>query len=129
MPIITSLAPFTCAVVAPFFTSTILPLSRLRALIFMTPLLKSAISRPQRIGVGEEQFLPVDLVIRDRLLALGRDEPVDEGLAERLLYVWMLFGIDQHDAVLVEQALVAGTRISRSPRFLNESQVPRSAST
>src|SRR5262249_9528700 len=25
-----------------------------------------------------------------------------------LLYVWMLFGIDQHDAVLVEQALVAG---------------------
>src|SRR5262245_42074499 len=102
------ISTFTCAVVAPFFTSTILPLSRLRALIFMAPLLKSAISRPRHIGIGEEQFLPVDLVIRDRLLALGRDEPVDEGLAERLLYVRMLFGIDQHDAVLVEQALVAG---------------------
>src|SRR5262249_48486356 len=72
------------------------------------PRLKSAISRPRHIGIGEEQFLPVDLVIRDRLLALGRDEPADEGLAERLLYVRMLFGIDQHDAVLVEQELVAG---------------------
>src|SRR5215467_1719076 len=102
------ISTFTCAVVAPFFTSTILPLSRLRALIFMTPLLKSAISRPRHIGIGEEQLLPVDLVVRDRLLAFGRDEPVDEGLAERLLDVRMLFGIDQHDAVLVEQALVAG---------------------
>src|SRR5262249_1841535 len=36
---------------------------------------------PRRIGIGEEQFPPVDLVIRDRLLALGRDEPVDECLA------------------------------------------------
>src|SRR5215472_8856118 len=102
------ISTLTCAVVAPFFTSTILPLSRLRALIFMAPLLVAVASRPRRIGVGEEQFLPVDLVVRDRLLTLGRDEPVDEGLAERLLHVRMLFGIDQHDAVLVEQALVAG---------------------
>src|SRR6266704_6366617 len=102
------MSTFTCAVVALFFTSTILRLSLLRALIFMARLLVEAASRPRRIGIGEEQFLPVDLVIRDRLLALGRDEPVDEGLAERLLYVRMLFGIDQHDAVLVEQALVAG---------------------
>src|SRR5262249_40006959 len=36
---------------------------------------------PRRIGIGEEHFPPVDLVIRDRLLALGRDEPVDECLA------------------------------------------------
>src|SRR5262249_56057638 len=90
------------------WTWRIRALGGLGALMFMAPLLKWGISRPQRIGVGEEQFLPVDLVIRDRLLALGRDEPVDEGLAERLLYVWMLFGIDQHDAVLVEQAFVAG---------------------
>src|SRR5215472_5870524 len=102
------ISTLTCAVVAPFFTSTILPLSRLRALIFMAPLLVAVASRPRRIGIGEEQFLPVDLVIRDRLLTLGRDEPVDEGLAESLLDVRMLFGIDQHDAVLVEQALVAG---------------------
>src|SRR5690348_1670590 len=102
------MSTFTCAVVAPFFTSTILPLSLLRALIFMAHLLVAAASRPRRIGIGEEQFLPVDLVVRDRLLALGREQPVDEGLAERLLYVRMLFGIDQHDAVLVEQALVAG---------------------
>src|SRR5262245_30553241 len=102
------ISTFTCAVVAPFFTSTILPLSRLRALICMAPLLVAVASRPGHTGIGEEQFLSVDLVIRDRLLALGRDEPVDEGLAERLLYVRMLFGIDQHDAVLVEQALVAG---------------------
>src|SRR5262249_54153617 len=93
---------------APFFTSTILPFSLLRALIFMARLLGAAISRPRHIGIGEEQLLPVDLVIRNRLLALGRDEPVDEGLSERVLYVRMLFGIDQHDAVLVEQALVAG---------------------
>src|SRR5262245_44216389 len=110
------ISTFTCAVVAPFFTSTILPLSRLRALIFMTPLLRSAISRPRRIGIVEEQFLPVDLVIRDRLLAFGRDEPVDEGLAERLLDVRMLFGIDQNDAVLVEQELVARPRGCRDRR-------------
>src|SRR5215510_3106280 len=107
------ISTFTCAVVVPFFTSTILPLSRLRALIFMTPLLGAVLSRPWHIGIGEEQLLPVDPVIRDRLLALGRDEPVDEGLAEHLLYVRMLFGIDQNDAVLVEQRLSPATRMSR----------------
>src|SRR5215467_4260543 len=65
-------------------------------------------SCPRCIGIGEKQLLPVDLVIRDRLLPFGRNEPVDEGLAEVLLHIGMLFGIDQHDAVLVEQALVAG---------------------
>src|SRR5260370_28125902 len=69
------ISTFTCAVVVPFFTSTILPLSRLRALIFMTPLL-GALSRPRHIGVGKEQFLPVELVVCDRLLALVRDQPV-----------------------------------------------------
>src|SRR5262249_51622635 len=102
------ISTFTCAVVAPFFTSTILPLSRLRALIFMAPLFVAVASRPPRIGIGGEQFLPVDLVIRDRPLPLRRSGPSDGGLAERLLYVRMLFGIDQRDAVLVEQALVAG---------------------
>src|SRR5260370_17274776 len=99
------ISTFTCAVVVPFFTSTILPLSRLRALIFMTPLL-GALSRPRHIGVGKEQFLPVELVVCDRLLALGRAQPVDEGLAERLLYVRMLFGLHQHDPVLVAQPLL-----------------------
>ena len=37
----------------------------------------------------------------------GRDQPVDEFLAQLLLHVRVLGRIDQHDAVLVEQALVA----------------------
>src|SRR5438552_586527 len=43
-------------------------------------------SRPSRAGivrVGEEELLAVDLVVGDRLLAVGRDQPVDQGLPER----------------------------------------------
>src|SRR5262245_19497558 len=43
-------------------------------------------SRPRRRGVREEQLVAVDLVIGDRLLAFRRDQPIDEGLAERLLH-------------------------------------------
>ena len=38
----------------------------------------------------------------------------------------MLGWVHQDDAALIEQALVALTRMVRSPRFLNASQVPRS---
>src|SRR5262249_55180504 len=65
-------------------------------------------SCPRCIGIGEKQLLPVDLVIRDRLLPFGRNEPVDEGLAEVLLYIGMLFGIHENHAVLIEEPLVAG---------------------
>src|SRR5581483_10546673 len=64
-------------------------------------------SRPRLVRVGEEQLLPADLVSRDDLLALGRDQPVDELLAEVLLHVRVLLRVHQHHAVLVEQALVA----------------------
>jgi len=53
-------------------------------------------------GIGVEQLLAVDLVIGDRLLAFGRNQPVDELLAEFLLYTGMLRRIYQYDAVLVE---------------------------
>ena len=59
------------------------------------------------LGVGEEELLPADLVVGDRLLPLGRNEPVDELLAEFLLDVRMLGRVHQNHAVLVEQALVA----------------------
>src|SRR5262249_25476400 len=42
------------------------------------------------------------------LLPFGRNEPVDEGLAEVLLYIRMLFGIHQNHAVLIEEPIVAG---------------------
>src|SRR5258708_2355312 len=67
-------------------------------------------SRSGNGGVGEEQLLAVDLVVGDRLLALGRDEPVDEGLAQLVLHVRMLCRIHQDDAVLVEQLVVAFDR-------------------
>src|SRR5262249_49101864 len=54
-----------------------------------------------------KQLLPIDLVVGDRLLPFGRDQPVDELLAERCLDIRMLRWIDQHDAILVEQPLVA----------------------
>src|SRR3954469_21762521 len=58
-------------------------------------------------GVREEELLAVDLVVGDRLLALGGDQPVDESLAHLLLDVRMLRRIDEHHAVLVVEALVA----------------------
>src|SRR6266487_3429214 len=60
--------------------------------------------------VREEQLLAADLVPGDRLLPLGRDDPVDERLAEILFYVGVLGGIHQHHPVLVEQARVAFDR-------------------
>src|SRR6185295_7415177 len=64
-------------------------------------------SRARLSCVGEEKLLTADLVIRNRLLALRRNEPVDERLAELFLDVRVLGGIDEHYAVLVEQPPVA----------------------
>src|SRR5262249_31339619 len=60
-----------------------------------------------RIGVGKEQLLALDLVRPNGVLALGRQNPIDEGLAQLLFDVGMLLGIDENDAILVEQSLVA----------------------
>src|SRR5262249_36042524 len=64
-------------------------------------------SRARLIGIGEEELLTVDLVTSDRLLSLLRDKPIDERLPKVLLDVGMLVGVDEHHAVLIEQALVA----------------------
>src|SRR5262249_18411811 len=59
------------------------------------------------VRVGVEKLLAIDLVVGDGLLTLRRDHPVDKRLSEFVLDVGVLGGIDQDDAVLVEQALVA----------------------
>src|SRR3974390_275582 len=43
----------------------------------------------------------------DRLWAFRQTQPVDELLAQLLLHLRMLGGIDHYDAVLIEHALVA----------------------
>src|SRR5262245_23488066 len=80
-------------------------------------------SRARLRCIGEEQLLPVDLVIGDRLLAFRRDQPVDERLAEILLHVRVLRRIHLDHAVLVEQPPVALDRdqqraavLERDPR-------------
>ena len=57
--------------------------------------------------IREEKLLTVDLVIADRLLALGREQPVDKRLTSLHLDVRVFFLIHQHDAILVEQPLVS----------------------
>src|SRR6516165_85084 len=64
-------------------------------------------SRVRVVRVRIEQLLAVDLVIGDGLLSLRRNEPVDEGLTELLLYMRMPLGIYQHHAILIEKPLVA----------------------
>src|SRR5712691_4523434 len=56
--------------------------------------------------IGVEQLLAIDRVLGDRFLARRRDDPVDELLPERLLDARMRYRIDEHHAVLVEEALV-----------------------
>src|SRR2546423_10155889 len=67
-------------------------------------MMNSATSVPR---VGEEELLAVHLVVRDRLLAIGGEDPVDESLARLALDARMARRVDEHDAVLVEKALVA----------------------
>src|SRR4051812_5601672 len=59
------------------------------------------------LRIRKEQLLAADLVVGDRFLSGGRDDPVDECLAELRLHARMLRGIDQHDSILVEEASVA----------------------
>src|SRR5262245_43582594 len=59
------------------------------------------------VRVWIEQLLAIDFVVGNGLLALRRHQPINELLAEILLYVRMLDRIYQHDAVLVEQPFVA----------------------
>src|SRR5262245_13878772 len=60
-----------------------------------------------RIGIGKEQLLALDLVRPNGILALGRQNPIDEGLAQILFDAWMFLRIDEDDPVLVEEPLVA----------------------
>src|SRR5204862_5575571 len=57
--------------------------------------------------VRKEQLLAADLVRGDRLLPCRREHPVGERLRELHLDVRVLRRIDDDDAVLVEEALVA----------------------
>src|SRR6266511_2185517 len=65
-------------------------------------------SRARIVGVRIEQLLAADLVIGNGSLAFRRDEPVNEGLAGLLLHVRMPCRIDENNAVLIEEPLVAG---------------------
>ena len=67
----------------------------------------SAIITPGSLALWPEHLLAVNLVVRDCLLALVRNEPVDELLAKLLLHMRMLGRVHQYDAVLVEQQLIA----------------------
>src|SRR4029453_10418719 len=58
------------------------------------------------VSVGKEKLLSVDFLSADRFLPFARDEPVNEGLAQILLHVWVVGRIDQDYAVLIEEALV-----------------------
>src|SRR6516162_6667266 len=64
-------------------------------------------SRARSLALWPEHLLAVNLVVRDCLLALVRNEPVDELLAKLLLHMRMLGRVHQYDAVLVEQPLIA----------------------
>ena len=59
------------------------------------------------LGVGEEELLAFKLEAGDGLLGIGADPPVDELLGGFLLDLRALGGVDNHDAVLVQEGLVA----------------------
>jgi Cytochrome c2 len=64
-------------------------------------------SSPLLLRIGKEQLLAIDLVAGDRGLAFRRDQPIDKRLAELFLHGGIFFRVYQHDAVLIEQPLVA----------------------
>src|SRR3982750_2056416 len=65
--------------------------------------------RPRASGfaarVREEELLSVNPVIRDDCLTARGQQPVDELLSEVRLDVRVLRRVDEHHAILVEQAL------------------------
>src|ERR1700736_508958 len=58
-------------------------------------------------GVRKEQLLAVDLVAADVALSLRGNQPVNELLTQILLDRRIPLRTDQHDTILVKQALVA----------------------
>src|SRR5919109_240115 len=71
------------------------------------PNTRSVRPRYLRSGIRKEKLLAADLVGRDRVLSLARNDPVDERLAQLPLYAQVLLRIDEDDAVLVEKPPVA----------------------
>src|SRR5204862_5535675 len=54
-------------------------------------------SRVRAAGIRIKQLLAVDLVAGNDLLALRRDQPIDELLPQLFLHGRVLLRIDQHD--------------------------------
>ena len=74
----------------------------------LSPMLRPYQSRLfSGLGVGEEELLAFKLEAGDGLLGIGADPPVDELLGGFLLDLRALGGVDHHDAVLVQEGLVA----------------------
>jgi hypothetical protein len=63
---------------------------------------------PRHTKIGDEGLLALDLVTRDRVLALPRNQPIDEGLAQVRLHMRVLGGVHQYHGILVEQPLRLG---------------------
>src|SRR6516164_1270767 len=81
------------------------------------------LSRARIVALGPEHLLALNLVVGDCLLALVRNQPVDELLTKLLLNMRMLGRIYQYDAVLVEQQFITlhrddevGLVLERNPR-------------
>src|SRR5439155_19475820 len=70
---------------------------------FVAPLAGHSRLRP---GIREEQLLAVDAVRRERILALRRNQPIDELLPELAFDIWVLLRIHEHHAVLIEQSAI-----------------------
>src|SRR5689334_4688705 len=64
-------------------------------------------SGPRHIKIRDEELLALDLVTRDGVLALSRNQPINERLAQLRLHMRVLGGVHQDYVILVEQALVA----------------------
>ena len=76
-----------------------------------------------------EHLLALNLVVGDCLLAIVRNEPVDELLAKLLLHMRMLGRVYQYGVIWLNSSLSPSTAMTRSDLFLSESHVPRSDST
>src|SRR5215204_2974629 len=61
----------------------------------------------ERLRVGEEELLAVDLEACNRGLPLRARDPVDERLSEVVLHIRVLGRVHQDDPILVQQALIA----------------------
>src|SRR5437899_12435652 len=74
--------------------------------LYLAPLAVATLehaSGPRHTSIGDEELLAVDLVTRDRVLALSRNQPIDEGFAQVRLHMRVLGGVHQYHGILVEQ--------------------------